>query len=326
MAYEIEVAEGNIDTPLTNFPTSVDNFPRMSDVSLTTLPLVIQYNTYYQAGNIAAANQLVETNPELAYCIYTANGHNQIRDAIIAMQYYLLNQIDSTFEQMVSDAKDAFNINDAPTEEQASEVAYSAEKVNQLIEDLRVLLLETYSNVDNTADKDKSVKYAATAGSADTAISATTAQTANTLDGLTVGVTQLNYTDGLTGNIQSQINSKQPTLTGAVTTIADSNLTANRALISNGSGKVAVSAVTSTELGYLDGVTSAIQTQLNGKAASSHNQAAGTITAGTLAGKVLANATAVATVTDKQVRNIFADTTDVGSVSMNNGDIYLQYV
>ena len=47
-------------------------------------------------------------------------------------------------------------------------------------------------------------------------------------------------------------------------------LTANRAMISNGSGQLAVSAVTSTELGYLDGVTSAIQTQLNGKAASSH--------------------------------------------------------
>ena len=47
-------------------------------------------------------------------------------------------------------------------------------------------------------------------------------------------------------------------------------LTANRAMISNSSGQLAVSAVTSTELGYLDGVTSSIQTQLNGKAASSH--------------------------------------------------------
>lgn len=72
------------------------------------------------------------------------------------------------------------------------------------------------------------------------------------------------------------------TFNGAVSTIKDSNLTASRALISNSSGKVAVSAVTSTELGYLDGVTSAIQTQLNGKAASSHNHAASDITSGTL--------------------------------------------
>lgn len=57
------------------------------------------------------------------------------------------------------------------------------------------------------------------------------------------------------------------TVTGGASTIVSDNLTANRALISNASGKVAVSDVTSTELGYLDGVTSAIQTQINGKQA-----------------------------------------------------------
>ena len=45
------------------------------------------------------------------------------------------------------------------------------------------------------------------------------------------------------------------------------NLTASRALYSDGSGDVTVSAVTSTELGYLDGVTSALQTQLDAKGA-----------------------------------------------------------
>lgn len=63
-------------------------------------------------------------------------------------------------------------------------------------------------------------------------------------------------------------NSKQNNITGGASTITTSNLTTNRALVSDGSGKVAVSAVTNTELGYLDGVTSNIQTQLNGKQAS----------------------------------------------------------
>lgn len=71
-------------------------------------------------------------------------------------------------------------------------------------------------------------------------------------------------------NLQSTLNGKQATISGGASTITSSNLTANRALISNGSGKVAVSEVTSTELGYLDGVTSNVQTQLDGKAASSH--------------------------------------------------------
>lgn len=54
-------------------------------------------------------------------------------------------------------------------------------------------------------------------------------------------------------------------ITGAASTIVTSNLTISRALVSDASGKVGVSTVTSTELGYLTGVTSAIQTQLSGK-------------------------------------------------------------
>lgn len=64
-------------------------------------------------------------------------------------------------------------------------------------------------------------------------------------------------------------NAKQAAITGAATTVTTDNLTASRVLISNSSGKIAASSsVTTTELGYLDGVTSAIQTQLNGKQAT----------------------------------------------------------
>lgn len=42
-------------------------------------------------------------------------------------------------------------------------------------------------------------------------------------------------------------------------------LTINRALVSDGSGVISVSTVTSTELGFVSGVTSSIQTQLNNK-------------------------------------------------------------
>lgn len=77
--------------------------------------------------------------------------------------------------------------------------------------------------------------------------------------------TELGYLSGVSSAIQTQINTKQATITGAATTITSSDLTASRALVSNGSGKVAVSSVTSTELGYVSGVTSALQTQLNAK-------------------------------------------------------------
>jgi len=58
----------------------------------------------------------------------------------------------------------------------------------------------------------------------------------------------------------------QSIITGGATTITGSDLTASRSLVSDVNGKVAVSAVTSTELGYLTGVTSAIQTQIGTKA------------------------------------------------------------
>ena len=74
----------------------------------------------------------------------------------------------------------------------------------------------------------------------------------------------------MTGSPHNYDSNTTYTFNGAVSTIKDSNLTASRALVSDANGKVAVSAVTSTELGYLDGVTSSVQTQLNGKASSSH--------------------------------------------------------
>ena len=58
--------------------------------------------------------------------------------------------------------------------------------------------------------------------------------------------------------------------TGALnaTTVTISGLTASRALQTNGSKGLESSAVTTTELGHLDGVTSAIQTQLDSKIAT----------------------------------------------------------
>jgi hypothetical protein len=62
----------------------------------------------------------------------------------------------------------------------------------------------------------------------------------------------------------STFNGKQAAITGAASSVTSTNLTINRALISDGFGKIAVSTATSTALSYLD-ATSSIQTQLNSK-------------------------------------------------------------
>ncbi|HLP79900.1 MAG TPA: tail fiber domain-containing protein [Acidobacteriota bacterium] len=100
-------------------------------------------------------------------------------------------------------------------------------------------------------------------GSGKVAVSATTAA-------------ELGYVSGVTSAIQTQLNGKQATITGGATSITSSDLTASRALVSDGSGKVAVATTTATELGYVNGVTSAIQTQLNAKSVP------GTCAAGTV--------------------------------------------
>jgi len=123
----------------------------------------------------------------------------------------------------------------------------------------------------------------------------------NLLDGVPL-TTDLSYVDGVTSAIQTQIDGKQATITGAATTITSDDLAVSRALVSDASGKVAVSAVTAaelalldgitastaelnlldgvpltTDLSYVDGVTSPIQDQIDSKAPSSNPVFTGSI-------------------------------------------------
>lgn len=60
--------------------------------------------------------------------------------------------------------------------------------------------------------------------------------------------TEFGYLGSVTSDIQTQINSKQATITGGATTIDTENLTASKILTSDASGKVAASSIASSEL------------------------------------------------------------------------------
>ena len=66
---------------------------------------------------------------------------------------------------------------------------------------------------------------------------------------------------------------------------------------------------------------------LNAKANSSHTHSASQVSSGTFSGAVYANAAAMATIWDSQVRSISAGTTDLspGSSSLTTGAVYLVY-
>ena len=112
---------------------------------------------------------------------------------------------------------------------------------------------------------------------------------------------EFQYLDGVTSAIQTQIDGKEPSFTtlpiskgGTNSGTALSNnrvirssggaiveaaaITASRALVSDANGIPTHSATTSTELGYVSGLTSAVQTQLDSKV----NASGGTLTNGSI--------------------------------------------
>jgi len=66
----------------------------------------------------------------------------------------------------------------------------------------------------------------------------------------------------------SETETKKVTIANVKSVVGTTGLTASRALETNGSGNIVVSAITSTELNHLDGVSSGIQTQLDAKIAT----------------------------------------------------------
>jgi hypothetical protein len=116
------------------------------------------------------------------------------------------------------------------------------------------------------------------AGAALTASRAVVTDGSGSLVTSAVTATEVGYLAGVTSAIQTQLNAKapsaSPTFTGTITT----PLAASRAVVTGASSELAASAVTATEVGYLAGVTSALQTQLNAKAPSASPTFTGTIT------------------------------------------------
>ncbi len=91
-------------------------------------------------------------------------------------------------------------------------------------------------------------------GSADATISVTVADNSHA------------HTIANVTGLQTALNGKQATITGAISGLVSTNLTALTVAVSDANGKLISGGASATEVGYLSGVTSAIQTQLNAKA------------------------------------------------------------
>ena len=97
-------------------------------------------------------------------------------------------------------------------------------------------------------------------------VTATTTEL-NLLDGVTATTAEINYVDGVTSNVQTQLDAKQP-LDAELTELATMSSDTAAALADLTQAEVQLvdgATLTTTELNYVDGVTSAIQTQIDGK-------------------------------------------------------------
>ena len=81
------------DLTETKFPNAVDDLSRMSDLASSDLVLVNQYYTYYNAGNLTAAAQLLADNPTLVSKLFNAAKFNILRDALIALERFYLSDV-----------------------------------------------------------------------------------------------------------------------------------------------------------------------------------------------------------------------------------------
>lgn len=152
----------------------------------------------------------------------------------------------------------------------------------------------------------------------------------STLCGVVTGTVQQIDTSAFAAQVQSFLDDSEAEFTSWLNGIQDvlDESTAGNLLNLINTHKADTSnphEVTPEQIGAAS--ESAVQTALNGKANTSHTQAASTITAGTLAGKVQANQTAMAA-TSAQVRDIVLTTTDPGAGTTStypDGTVILVY-
>ncbi|MGG5825912.1 hypothetical protein [Aeromonas salmonicida] len=78
-------------------------------------------------------------------------------------------------------------------------------------------------------------------------------------------------TTGATWRAVNDLSKKQDTITGAASTVVTNNLAASCVVVTDANGKLSSNSnITTTEVSYLDGVTSSIQTQINNKQDKNH--------------------------------------------------------
>lgn len=82
------------DLPLTNFPSSVDQFMTFLNIVASDGPLIAQYQAAMESGNQTQANQILAQIPQGTQKIITATTLNQLSQAVLAIERFFLTDIE----------------------------------------------------------------------------------------------------------------------------------------------------------------------------------------------------------------------------------------
>ena len=207
--------------PGTSYPDSIDTFAKIVDVTISTLPYAILYQNYFERGDLESAAQVLKEHPELEQCLMNADKFNKLIDAIKAIETdhnstkSKLNTVStqaSTNKTNISNLTTSVNTISSNVSSLSNSVTTLNTKVTTLENTGTTITKETIGlgNVDNTSDANKSVKYAASAGTCTgnattsssctgnsaTATYATSAGNCDTVDGYHITISTTNLTHG----------------------------------------------------------------------------------------------------------------------------------
>ena len=123
------------DLAHTLFPEATDDeagHPLMNDVtqSPTLLQAANQYNTAIMLNNNVTAKSILDSNEELANCLFNADKYNWMRDAIIAMERYYLNDVQSMIEDVASRT---VGFDDTNSQNSPSTNGYSISRITEMV-------------------------------------------------------------------------------------------------------------------------------------------------------------------------------------------------
>ena len=85
-----------------NFPDSVDNFDKFLDPTIATLTAINQYYVLFDSGDLAGATAILNANPTLKQMIINADNLNKLRDGIVSLQRYYMDDIQQYLVELIN--------------------------------------------------------------------------------------------------------------------------------------------------------------------------------------------------------------------------------